>query len=137
MNIAHDGNSGGLLHWLIDFAASAVAAAAVACSMRLAGLPAESWVMAAAPALLAAYLLLRRVRPEAARYRLRRFEALPWSAALAESRCAASARVVTLFPSGRPRSGPAPLPGQPGGNVVRLAPDASAALRNALAELKR
>ena len=156
-----DGKGSGLGAWLIDLAAAMVVGSAVALCLVLLGKPMPA-VAAGAGMLLLSFSALQCVRPEPARYRLPSFDIPDWSDVLAEDVLEltepeplllediapmADRGVIRMFPMA-----PIPTPGELkqridahlGGagpreddNVVLLSPDASAALRNALAELKR
>ena len=154
--------NGSLLAWLIDLAAAALAGAAVGLCIVLLDQP-----MAAVPAgagmLLLSFSALQRLRPEPGRYRLPAFELPAWDDVLRDDTFeltevepllldqpvpqAEGRGVIRLFPMT-----PLPTAGelkqridahlgarQPhdDDNVVLLSPDATAALRSALAELKR
>lgn len=143
--------SAGLAAWLIDLAAAAIAGVAVAACLVLLGKPLSA-LPGGAGALLLCFSALQCVRPEAGRYRLPTLQLPAWDDVFAEDELELTNRaeetgVIRMFPmTPIPTAGElqrridAHLGGQllhDDENVVLLSPDASAALRNALAELKR
>lgn len=155
-----DGDRGGSLGaWLIDAGAAAVFAAAAA----LAGgalLGRVGATVAASLGLAAAFLFMRSVKPAPARHRLPAFTLSGWPDDLVDVleltepepllledvlTVAPDSRVVQLFSSPQTRSpgGPlaredaVPFKGQSVTLSVQLPVDASAALRQALADLRR
>lgn len=153
--------SAGLWAWLIDLAAAAVAGAAVALCLVLLNKPLPA-IPAGVGMLLLSFSALQCVRPEAPRYRLPELRPPEWQEVFAQDLRELTAPeplpiesaappqgggVIRMFPmTPIPTAGElkqridAHLRGTPrhdDGNVVLLSPDASAALRNALAELKR
>ena len=154
-----DGERGiGLGAWLIDLAAAAIAGAAVALCLTLTGMSSAA-MAAGAGCFLLSFSGLQCVAPGAARYRLPSFATPGWDGVLdadvlelaelapeemMENR---GSGVVRLFPMT-----PLPTAGElkqridahlarsrsaDDDNVVLLSADATAALRSALAELKR
>ena len=150
--------NGGLLAWLVDGVAAAFAAGALAFSAMLLGHPLAA-LLGGAGMLLLSFTALRTVKT-ASSYRLRPLVLPDWDEVLSATEMfvpatpvaepvSGSSNVVRLHPA---RSLPTPgelkrridahlaeprARDEDDDNVVLLAPDASAALRAALAELRR
>ena len=151
-----------LLAWVIDLAAAAVAGAAVAFCLVLLGKPVPA-IPASAGMLLLSFGALQCVRPEAGRYRLPPIALPAWDDVFTDEMLELTEVAPLLLNDPVPaveESGdirlfpmtPLPTAGElkkridahlvarqadDDDNIVLLSPDASAALRNALAELKR
>jgi hypothetical protein len=132
-----DGDEGGTAHWLIDAAAATAAGCAVGWSLVLLGsVPAGA--CGGPAALLLAFALLRKVPAGGRRFRLPKFHAPDWAEVLPCPAHDPSGKVVWLRPPAARDTRPGPLAAtRCGADVVRLAPDASAALKAALAQAKR
>jgi hypothetical protein len=149
--------SGGLLGWVVDGFAAACAAGALAFSAMVMGHPLAG-LLGGAGLLLLSFTALRAINP-AVRYRLPALDLPEWDEVLAFAEtflpAAAPELVATNGNVVRLHAGRSlPTPGElkrridahlaeprpadeDDDNVVLLAPDASAALRAALAELRR
>lgn len=136
-----------LLAWLIDCAAAAALGAAVVVSLAWWGRPLAG-MMAGVGVMLLSLSLLQAIRPEPKRFRLPLLDLPEWDSILTSDEPAGleqpvGGNVHWLRPSPPPtmseqgRGRPNRRAGKMDDNVVLLSADASAALRNSLAELRR
>lgn len=137
-------DSAGRIAWLIDGAAAASAGSAIAVSVRLLGCPPLPALPLGAIAALLSLALLRAVRPEARRYHLPAFALPAWGEVLVAEPLlldrSADGKIVRLpvrRAAAQANLGMSAEQRLRAGNVVQIKPDASAALKAALAELRR
>lgn len=132
---------------MVDCAAAVALGAAVAVSMAWWGQPLAG-MMAGAGVMLLSLSLLQAIRPEPKRFRLPPLDLPEWNSILISDEPIrleqpVGGNVHRLQPSPPPamseqgRGRPNRRAGEVDGNVVLLSADASAALRNSLAELRR